>query len=299
MPSTVAMLHERGLINPPGFVVSNTMYETIMGSVAYGVSSDTSDIDLYGWAIPPKDVVFPHLRGEIFGFGRQVQRFEQYQQHHIAYPDALGGHGRTYDVTIYSIVKYFQLCMEGNPNMTDSLFVPHNCVLHCTPIGQMVRENRRLFLHKGCWPKFKGYAYSMVHKMSTKNPIGARRELIEQYGYDTKYAYNVVRLLCEVEQILAEGDLDLQRNREQLKAIRRGEWSEAKIVEYFTTKERELEALYTASTLPWGPDEGAIKQLLLDCLEAHYGSLSECVARPDREQVALRDIRAILDKAGY
>ncbi len=26
-----------------------------MGSVAYGVSSDTSDMDVYGWAIPPTE----------------------------------------------------------------------------------------------------------------------------------------------------------------------------------------------------------------------------------------------------
>src|SRR5262245_33141698 len=59
------------------------MYETIMGSVAYGVSDDTSDFDTLGFCIPPKDTLFSHLAGEIEGFGRQKKRFMSYQQHDV------------------------------------------------------------------------------------------------------------------------------------------------------------------------------------------------------------------------
>jgi hypothetical protein len=62
--------------------------------------------------------------------------------------DALAGNGRTYDLTIYGIIKFFNLAMENNPNVIDSLFTPVNCVLHITRVGNLVRENRRLFLHK-------------------------------------------------------------------------------------------------------------------------------------------------------
>lgn len=280
----------------PRFLEDNIHYETIMGSVAYGVSSDTSDMDIYGFAIPPKDVVFPHLRGEIEGFGTPGPRFEQFQQHHIADPDALNGKGRSYDVAIYNIVKFFQLCMENNPNMIDSLFTPITCVLHATQIANLVRERRRMFLHKGAWVKFKGYAYAQLHKMQTKQPHGRRKELVEQQGMDSKYAYHLVRLLNEVEQILTEGDLDLMRNREQLKAIRRGEWSADQVKVYFEEKERHLEGVYAASTLPAVPDEAGIRQLLLDCLEHHYGSLSGCVVNPDAALVALREVQAVLER---
>ena len=222
--STFERLTDRGLVRPPRWLPRNVMYETIMGSVAFGVSGDTSDMDIYGFAIPPKDDLFPHLRGEIPGFGTQHQRFEQFEAHHVVDPDALGGAGRSHDLTIYSIVKLFQLAMENNPNIIDCLFTPTTCVLHCTAVGSLVRERRRLFLHKGCWPKFKGYAYAQLHKISTKRPVGKRAALVGDHGYDVKYAYHVVRLLGEVEMILAEEDLDLQRDRERLKAIRRGDW---------------------------------------------------------------------------
>lgn len=120
--------------------------------------------------------------------------------------------------------------------------------------------------------------------------------MIEEFGYDTKFGYHVVRLLSEVEQILTEGDLDLMRNREQLKSIRRGEWTEAQLRDYFTQKEKELETLYQESKLPWGPDEDRVKTLLLNCLEEHYGNLEKCIIRPDQAVLALREVQEVLHK---
>lgn len=297
MGGVVQQMTGRQLVHPPSFLPESVQYEVVMGSVAYGVSSDTSDMDVYGFCIPDKNMVFPHLRGEILGFGRQIQRFEVWQQHHIKDDSALGGKGRVYDFSIYSIVKYFQLCMENNPNMIDSLFVPQNCVLFMTPIGNLVRESRRLFLHKGAWHRFKGYAFQQVHKMKIKNPPeGKRKELVDKFGYDVKFAYHVVRLMLEVEQIMIEGDIDLQRNREQLKSIRRGEWTMQQIEDYFSTKERELETLYVNSKLQHSPNEEKIKALLMDCLEQHFGSLSGAVIRQDAAARAIEEIAEVVRK---
>jgi hypothetical protein len=106
----------------------------------------------------------------------------------------------------------------------------------------------------------------------------------------------VVRLIGEVEMILMEGDIDLQRNNEQLKAIRRGEWTEDRLRQWFADKESQLERIYAESTLPVLPDEARIKELLLTALEEHYGSLNDCVVNPDRAVVALRNIQAELER---
>jgi uncharacterized protein len=294
--STLQRLADRGLVKPPRWLTANVQYETIMGSVAYGVSSDTSDVDVYAWAIPPKEDIFPHLRGEIPGFGHQRKRFEQFQDHHVRDPDALGGHGRTYDLTVFGIVKFFALAMDSNPNVLDSLFTPATCVLHSTRVGNLVREHRRLFLHRGAWPKFKGYAYSQLHKLAIKEPTGKRKEMVAAHGYDTKFAYHVVRLLGEVEQIIVEGDIDLQRDNERLKAIRRGEWTEARLRQWAADKEADLERAYAASQLPPKPDEDKLKELLLNCLEEHYGTLEGCLVRPDWAVATLRNIQAELDR---
>ncbi len=215
---TTKKLEEQKLIQPPKFLTSNIHYETIMGSMAYGTSADDSDIDMYGFCIPPKNDVFVHLAGEIRGFGKQKQRFEQYQEHHI----------------------------------------------------QQIRIK--------------------------ENTQGKRKELIERFGYDVKYATHTVRLLDEIEQILTEGDLDMERNVEQLKSIRRGEWKEQEVFDYFTRKERDLETLYTNSKLRYSPDEPKVKELLLNCLEHHYGSLDECVVRQDSLKLALEQIHEVCEQ---
>ena len=346
MSNVIKDLYDKGLTNLDGYrwMPDNMHYITMMGSVAYGVSSDTSDTDIYSFCIPPKEELFPHLRGEIVGFGHAKHannRFKNFQQHHIK--DV--GAEKQYDINIYNIVDFFQLVMENNPNMIDSLFTPQFCVLHSTRVGQMVRENRKMFLHRGAWHTFKGYAYAQLKKCrpseeyycpecsavgqvvvdeglsenhckaclkdnkvvplkkrKINKKTGKRKESVDQFGFDPKFAYHIVRNLNEIEQILTEGDLDLQRSREQLKAIRRGEWTLEQIEEYFAKKELDLETIYNQNKagLPWGPNEDGlqdrIKNLLFQCLEEHYGSLDKCVVNPDAAVMALREVGDVLSK---
>ena len=221
-------------------------------------------------------------------------QFAQFQKHHIKDASALGGKGRVYDMTIYSIVKYFRLLMENNPNIIDSLFVPDSCVLFSTPIADKLRENRKLFLHKGCWATFKGYAYGQMHKIRTKKPEGKRKIIVDQFGYDVKFAYHVVRLLNEVEQLLVEENLDLTKNSEQLKSIRRGEWSLEKLEEYFARKEADLESFYLQSKLPDLPRVDIIRNLLIECLEQQFGSLDSLVNQDGKANITLGKIQDIL-----
>jgi len=320
MSSTFDRLCSEQLIKIyPSHMKNNVHYEVIMGSTAYGVSDDTSDMDIYGFCMPPKNILFPYENGHIVGFGKKPENFKQFQQHHIIDK----GRDKEYDISIYNIVKFFNLCMENNPNMVDALFVPTRCILHSTQVGEYVRENRKLFLSKRVWHKFKGYAFSQLHKMKNKHlkdfvemcieynmpfdlPLkemldimkekGAsddycahmvltvskiesngkrskRIPLIAKYGYDTKFGYHVVRLIDECQMILEEGDLDLTRSREHLKAIRRGEWPMEKVVEYFDSKMISLEKLYSTTKLPHSPDEESIRNLLFECIEMHYGKI--------------------------
>ncbi len=128
-----------------------------------------------------------------------------------------------------------------------------------------------------------------------ENPRGSRKKLIEKYGYDIKFAYHVVRLINEAEQILEHGDIDLERDREMLKSIRRGEWTQEEIRAWFSDKEKLTSKLYQESDLRHTPDEGRIKQLLLDCLEEHYGNLGNAIYTQDKYLKAIKQIKNILE----
>lgn len=296
MASTIARLNEKGVLELPGhfkWLRHNIHYECYIGSVAYGASNDNSDMDVTGWCIPTKEIVFPHTAGYIYGFGDKPPEFGSWQRHHVIDKEGTSGE-RNYDFAIYGVVKYFQLCMEGNPNMIDSLFVPQRCILHETELGHMVRENRRVFLHKGCWPKFKGYAYSQLNKIEHKDAEGKRKALIDEFGYDVKFGYHVVRLLLEIQQILEVQDLKLDINGAQLREIREGKWTLDYLRKWAEEKMHELEAVHAKSDLRPEPAEGQIKDLLLKVLTVHFGDLEGCVVQQDAAEVAIEKISEIL-----
>ena len=171
MHSHLKHVTEKQLIQGvPGFVVDGLQYEVIGGSTSYGVSSDSSDMDIVGFCIPEKAKIWPHLAGDIPGWGREKpDRFNVWSRHHIKDPSALGGSGRNFDFSIYNIVDFFQLCLENNPNMVDSLFVPIRCVSYMTQIGEMIRSRRHDFLSTRVWHTFKGYAYSQLCAIKSKD----------------------------------------------------------------------------------------------------------------------------------
>jgi len=290
-------LRQKNLIHPPVWLIDNTQYLTIMGSIAYGVSDKSSDIDIYGCCIPPKFTIFPHLAGEIHLFSKPKHNFEQWQQHHIIDKEER----KEYDLQVFNIVKYFRLLLDNNPNCLDSIFTNSKYVLHCTEIGNMIRDNRKLFIHKGLYHRFCGYSKSQQHKMRSKNPIGKRKEVRDKYGFDVKFGMHIIRLLSQCEQLLIEHDLNLEEKsrREHMKAIRRGEVKEKDIYSWASSKEEVLGKLYIESSLPYKPNEEKIKQLLLQCLEHHYGNLDNCIQQNKINGNALgNDIKKVLQNYG-
>jgi predicted nucleotidyltransferase len=248
-----------------------------------------SDVDVYGVFVPPIDMVFPHASGYIQGFGPQPNVINVEQKHHIVDKDT----GKEYDFALYNLVNYFKLCAENNPNMVDSLFVPERCVVHSDEVGDIMRENRRLFLCREIQKKLSGYAYSQLRKLRTKEPVGKRKDTIAKYGYDVKFAYHVVRLVQQAEMVLSTGDLDLEANRELLKEVRAGEWSLEKLETWFEKRQSDLDTLYINSPLPLLPRYDKLKPLLMNCLEARYGSLSAYFNLEGSEQIATEKLRKI------
>ena len=156
-----------------------------MGSHAYGVATSNSDLDIYGVVIPPRDYIFPP--NYIEGFDNRDLTFNHWQQHAVIDKCANGGKGCNYDFSIYNIVNFFRLAMDNNPNVLDSLFVRRESIIHITEAFEIVRENRKLFLHKGVVAKCRGYSFSQLAK--TKNAIGHLQEIFnfeDSHGIDHK-----------------------------------------------------------------------------------------------------------------
>lgn len=285
---------DKKLISPPSFLRNNLVMEVITGSRAYGCNNEESDFDIAGIGTPTKEMIFPSFHGYLEGFDKDIPKFEQYRtDNKIQFAD------KEYDLTVFSLIKFFRLAANGTPNCVELLFVPLNCITYNTNAGSLLRDNRHIFLHKDMWNNYTAYARSQIHKMASNKREGKRKELYEKYSFDVKFAYNLVRLISQIEQILTVEDLDLQKHKEYMKSIRRGEVKEEEIRNWFSEKEKTLEQAYRESKLPQLSDEVKIKNLLLNIIEIQYGNISNCITALDKESTALQEIRQILGKAGY
>lgn len=140
------------------WLADSVIMESVMGSHAYGMPMEHSDMDMYAICIPPKQYIFNDQW--INGFENYPFVFEQFIQHGVK-------QGKNeYDFTVFNITKFFNLASSCNPNIIDSLFVPDNCRIYCDSFGEIVRQNRKEFLSKKCWYTFKGYAYSQLKDVS-------------------------------------------------------------------------------------------------------------------------------------
>ena len=96
----------------------------------------------------------------------------------------------------------------------------------------------------------------------------SRAELESKYGYDTKHAGHLVRLMRMGKEILSTGKVIVFRpDREELKAIRNGAWTYEQIEEYAEQMEREIAGLYDSSPLPKEPNRKALDKLCVEVIE--------------------------------
>jgi hypothetical protein len=121
-----------------------------------------------------------------------------------------------------------------------------------------------------------------------------RAEYVKFHSYDVKFGYHLLRLLDEAQQLLETGEMDLQRAKEPMKAIRRGEWKKEDLVKWAQDKAAELDVAFTNTKLPQKPDEVQLKKLLIECLEMHYGSLDKAFHLPGKEEHLLQQIAAMV-----
>jgi predicted nucleotidyltransferase len=96
----------------------------------------------------------------------------------------------------------------------------------------------------------------------------ARAHLEAQFGYDTKHAMHLVRLMRMAREIITTGQVLVRRpDAEELLAIRAGAWPIEKLMEYATTMDADLNELVKTSKLPATPDRAALNKVCIEMIE--------------------------------
>jgi len=245
-----------------------------VGSSSYGTSvSGTDDLDLMGVVIPDKV--------NILGLNEVEHRIYRTAAEREGRNDARSGHGDV-DMTWYSLKKFVALARKGNPSILMMFFAP---VVHVDELGVMLRESSHLFASKEAGKRFLGYMNAQRARLAgERGQKGINRpELVEKYGYDTKYAYHIVRLGLQGLEFLKHGKIQVPVQpfvRDLLLAIRNGEYTQERILQWACELENDLAVAIDQSRFPERAPEGPINQLLVDLHELAWKGLD---TGPDKD----------------
>jgi predicted nucleotidyltransferase len=287
------------------WMLDNLVLECVMGSHAYGCQTDTSDYDVVGVVMDQHMTLYPQSYGYVLGFD-PLPNFRNKEVKGEGKRLTLEN-GKDCEGAWHSLTDFFNLVENGSPALTEVLFVRQNLVTYRTKVGDMMRDNRKLFLSMKMFHSFKGYCFQQLsrlrngvkrwnteHKCDNSN----RQVFFEKYGYDVKMSYHCLRLLDLVDQLLKVGDFDLMRNRDECKAMRAGTWGDwPKFENFVDTRLKELEgyALNNVVAVPNRPQHEPLHNLLVSCLEEWYGS-EKMMQKQNTEYVSAKMVMDKLDQ---
>lgn len=187
---------------------------TEVGSGVHGVAiAGTDDHDEMGVFIEPPECVI--------GLAAPAK-------HYISRTQPEGhrsGPGDT-DLVMYSLRRYLGLAVVGNPTVLTPLFAPESSVYAMTELGAELRDMASAFLSQQALQRFVGYLDGQTDRLQGRGNTRVNRpELVERYGYDTKYASHALRLALQGIEIAKHGRLTLpmpEADRERVRAMKTG-----------------------------------------------------------------------------
>lgn len=127
----------------------------------------------------------------------------------------------------------------------------------------------------GTWGRYeKGQPVFLVKKLLEQevSAYGYRLDLIQKFGFDTKFASHLIRLLDEGLQLLVEGTITFPLPTNTLvRDIKLGKYTLEQILSIADEKEKLVEQAYLLSPLPNTPDLAAIDRVQIEVLKDFWG----------------------------
>jgi predicted nucleotidyltransferase len=204
----------------------------VIGSRAYGLEHDESDVDRRGIYLPPAD-----LHWSLDGVPEQLVDLAT-------------------DEVYWEIQKFLRLALKGNPNVLEVLYSP--IVEHATPLAQQLLAMRGLFLSKLIFHTYNGYAMSQFHKLE--------QDLRTRGQIKWKHAMHLIRLLLAGATAMREGYIPVrveEAHRPRLLAIRDGTVPWEEVNRWRLDLNARFQQAYEQSSLPEQPNHAAANAFLI------------------------------------
>lgn len=219
---------QRGQIRPNASTLSTSglfdrvIYRCVIGSRAYGLDDEQSDTDRRGFYLPQAQ-----MHWSLFGVPEQLENDETQEAY-------------------WELQKFIVLALKANPNVLECLYSP--IVEFATPLAEELLSIRSIFLSKLVFQTYSGYVASQFKKMQT--------DIRNQGRVKWKHVMHLIRLLISGIDVLREGELvvRVRDQRDQLLAIKQGEWTFAQADSYRKQLQVEFEHAFQQTSLPDRPD---------------------------------------------
>lgn len=247
---------------PEGF---QEIWRVEVGSTVHGCNViDQDDRDQMGVCIEPPEYICGLKGFEQHLFRDAWVRTHTTQGTQPQPPSAPGD----LDLVIYSLRKWCRLALSGNPSVLLLLYSPK--IIIDTPLGRSLIALRSAFRCKTVCFAFLGYMHEQRERLEGKRGQKnvTRADLIVRYGYDTKYAYHILRLGIQGNEYCDTGDLTVpmaSEHRDFLLKVRTGQVKFEEAMAHAQVHEDHLrqKLLSTACTLPDAPNADAVNDFLV------------------------------------
>jgi uncharacterized protein len=169
------------------------------------------------------------------------------------------------DLTLFSLKKFCRLAAAGNPSVLFLFFVPKAFIIRCDSRGYTLQDMAPLFISKEAGYRYLGYMQGQKERLlGTRGQMRVnRRELVDKHGYDTKYAYHILRLGYQGCELMDTGRLTLpmrENQRNILMRVRKGEYSLDWVIAAANNIENALKKSIDCSPVQAHPDREAIAE---------------------------------------
>ncbi len=204
------------------------------------------------------------LRGK---FGQYIYRSK---------PEGVRSGAGDLDLTVYSLRKWMRLSLSGNPTVLLPLFVPESEIVAIDDRGRDLRANAGRIVSQTAGKRFLGYMHSQRDRLLDVRggKHTNRPELIDLYGYDTKYAMHLIRLGIQGIELMNSGRITLpvpEPHLSQLRALRQGGVSFDEATAWADDVEIQLHVAILASPLPVHPDKAWADLFVMDAYRTAWG----------------------------
>jgi len=174
--------------------------------------------------------------------------------------------GGDLDLVVYSLRKWLRLALNGNPTILLLLFAPP---MESDARGSQLRELAPSIVSRRAGRAFLGYLEAQRQRLVGERggKDVNRPELVEKYGFDTKYAMHMLRLGFQGVELMETGKLTLpmcEPERLWLRGVRTGESSLQEVLTRAGELRARLEDLLDTSPLPEKPDYDLVDRWMLN-----------------------------------